>query len=205
MKSYDFLPSSHVENIQDYPFGRLRTTGTAYLEFDPKKGFRFVRQLVDPKTGRKCAPKKSTYEECAIPCRDDNGYFTWYALNMNCETEKMESVCNQIADVWHLWTREQQLYIIKLQMMFVKVKVKVGYQYSGFNPSNGIELSEIFPVYDSVMENMKKGWEDESINPFRNCAPDMDLYNSLISRVPENYSPFKVTQYQITRAGMVPA
>ena len=196
MKNFNFLPSSHVEEIKDYPFGRHRTTGTAFLEFNPKKGFRFVRQLKDPKTGRFCAPKKSTYYEIALPIIDENGYFSFTNFDLNRKIEELPGAYNLIADQWHLWTNDQQDYILRMVLMYSKVAIRAAYEYSGLNPSNNVELSEVLPIFETVIKRVKEGLTGSNENPLRDCSPNIELYQSLLKRVPENYSPFKVTHYQ---------
>jgi len=196
MKNFQFLPSSHVEEIKDYPFGRHRTTGTAFLEFNPKKGFRFVRQLRDPKTGRLCAPKKSTYYEIALPIINENGHFNFTNFDLNRKIEELPGVYKNIADCWHLWNREEQKYILMYALMMVKVKIQAEHVYSGLNETNGVQLNELLPVFEPAIQTLKNGLKDLSSNPLKNCSFDLNLYHDLLKRVPENYSPFKVTHYQ---------
>lgn len=50
--------------IDDYPYSfNLRCEMRIWLEFDPKRGYRFCRQTLNPKTERWNAPKKETYVE----------------------------------------------------------------------------------------------------------------------------------------------
>jgi hypothetical protein len=49
-------------NVDDYPYSfKLRCKIRYWLEMQPKKGFRFVSQTENPKTGRWNKPKASTY------------------------------------------------------------------------------------------------------------------------------------------------
>ena len=196
MKNFNFLPSSHVEEIKDYPFGRHRTTGTAFLEFSPKKGFRFVRQLRDPKTGRLCAPKKSTYHEIALPIINENGYFSYANFDLNRTIEEVPTVYKAISANWHLWSHEEQKYILMYALMMIKVKIQAAHVYSGLNETNGVQLDELLPVFKPAIQAIKNGLKDLSSNPLKNCSFDLNLYHDLLKRVPENYSPFKVTHYQ---------
>lgn len=53
--------------VDDYPYGRkLRCRIRYWIEFDPKKGYRFCSQTEDPKSLRWNAPKKSTYALLAM-------------------------------------------------------------------------------------------------------------------------------------------
>ncbi len=48
--------------IKDYPWGfRLRTTQYVWIETVKKKGDRVIRQTIDPRSGKLCAPKASTF------------------------------------------------------------------------------------------------------------------------------------------------
>jgi len=69
--------------VEDYPYGfRLRCQIRYWLEFSPKRGFRFVSQTTNPKKGNVWnKPKASTY------CRfggcmylNEEGHVTWAGL-----------------------------------------------------------------------------------------------------------------------------
>lgn len=69
--------------VEDYPYGyTLRCKKRYWLEWHPKRGFRFVSQTTNPKRGHAWnAPKASTY------CRfggcmylEDNGHVQWTGL-----------------------------------------------------------------------------------------------------------------------------
>lgn len=48
--------------VEDYPYGfKLRTQAKFWMEFKPGKGYRFVSQTMDPKTGRWNKPKAGGY------------------------------------------------------------------------------------------------------------------------------------------------
>lgn len=63
--------SGHVSQetayvVDDYPYGRtVRTQIRYWVEFKPNKGFRWVSQTVNPKTGRWNKEKASTYSMVA--------------------------------------------------------------------------------------------------------------------------------------------
>jgi hypothetical protein len=73
--------------VDDYPYGfRLRCKIRYWLDYHPKRGFRFVSQTTNPKRGNVWnKPKASTY------CRfggcmflDDNGHVHWSGLTEYC-------------------------------------------------------------------------------------------------------------------------
>ena len=68
--------------VCDYPYGfKLRCQIRYWLEYSPKKGYRFVSQTENPKTGRWNAPKKSTYSSLAGQMyRDGEGHVKWTGL-----------------------------------------------------------------------------------------------------------------------------
>lgn len=47
--------------VSDYPYGSLRCTIKFWIDFKPKKGFRFVSQTQNPKNGVWNKPKAGTY------------------------------------------------------------------------------------------------------------------------------------------------
>ena len=65
--------------VKDYPYGfKLRTSIRYWLEKKPGKGFRFVSQTMNPKTGKWNAPKPSTYTEWAgAMFLDDQDHVVW--------------------------------------------------------------------------------------------------------------------------------
>ena len=66
--------------VEDYPYSfKLRCRIRYWLEYGgPSKGFRFVSQTENPKTGRWNAPKKSTYSAFAgAMFLDEQGHVAW--------------------------------------------------------------------------------------------------------------------------------
>jgi len=69
-------------NVSDYPYGRLRCKIRYWLERKETKGFRFVSQTENPKTGRWNAPKPSTYMMFAgAMFLDEKGHCHWAGLS----------------------------------------------------------------------------------------------------------------------------
>ena len=69
--------------VEDYPYGfRLRCSIRYWLEYAPKKGFRFVSQTTNPKRGNVWnKPKASTYAKLGgAMYLDDNDHVTWSGL-----------------------------------------------------------------------------------------------------------------------------
>lgn len=82
--------------VDDYPYGfRLRTKIRYWLESDPKKGFRFVSQTMNPKTERWNAPKKSTYSTfggCMYLDKDD--HVQWSGVTEYSDAKKFLEYIN---------------------------------------------------------------------------------------------------------------
>lgn len=77
--------------VEDYPYGfRERTSIRYWLEHKPKKGWRFVSQTLNPKTGRQNKPKASTYIEwSAAMYLDDKGHVHWDGIGPYSDDQKI--------------------------------------------------------------------------------------------------------------------
>jgi hypothetical protein len=70
------LPIREKQSVDNYPYGRLRTTAYFSIEFVKGKGFRSVFQTINPKNGRLNAEKKSTYSPFLyLVLNTDNGHY----------------------------------------------------------------------------------------------------------------------------------
>jgi hypothetical protein len=77
--------------VEDYPYGfRERTQIRYWLETKPNKGWRFVSQTKNPKTGRWNKPKVSTYVELgAAMYLDNNGHVQWEGIGAYSDERKI--------------------------------------------------------------------------------------------------------------------
>jgi hypothetical protein len=78
------LNISEKQEVNNYPYGRLKATAFFSIEFDYKKGFRSVFQTINPKTNRLNAEKKSTYS--AFMCQfkeDETGHIKTATSNLS--------------------------------------------------------------------------------------------------------------------------
>lgn len=77
--------------VDDYPYGFVaRTTIRYWLEMKPKKGWRFVSQTKNPKTGKWNKPKASTYTEWgAAMFLDDKGHVHWDGVGVYSDDQKI--------------------------------------------------------------------------------------------------------------------
>lgn len=75
--------------VDDYPYGfRERAQIRYWLEHKPKKGWRFVSQTLNPKTGRLNKPKASTYADWgAAMYLDEKGHVQWTGVGPYTDAE----------------------------------------------------------------------------------------------------------------------
>lgn len=86
--------------IADYPYGfRERTQIRYWLEHKPKKGWRFVAQTLNPKTGRWNKPKASTYIEWgAAMYLNDKGHVQWTGIGPYSDEQKILAFITEFPD-----------------------------------------------------------------------------------------------------------
>jgi hypothetical protein len=80
--------------IDDYPYGyTLRCKIRYWLEYSPKRGFRFVSQTTNPKRGHVWnKPKASTYARFGgAMFLDDNGHVNWTGLSEYCDGQEAQA------------------------------------------------------------------------------------------------------------------
>lgn len=78
--------------VSDYPWGfRLRTTIRYWIETKKAKngGQRFGSQTINPKTGKWCAPKYSTYSPLMVMFLDENDHVKYYSCRHNDSEENI--------------------------------------------------------------------------------------------------------------------
>lgn len=115
-KDYHVFKSGETTSVDNYPYGRSRTTKYFSLEFDGKKGFRTVEITVDPKNGRLNKPHKSTYSQIRIMYRshdeDSDGHIKYFGYSL----DSLESVSKvfemlSVGKLFDCFTKEQLQYI----------------------------------------------------------------------------------------------
>jgi len=81
MQKLDILQGKQESN--DYPYGSMKCYITFDVEFKPKKGYRYVTQTTNPKTGCVNKPKKGTYTSFMCLQREKNGHVSPFSLWIN--------------------------------------------------------------------------------------------------------------------------
>lgn len=86
--------------IDDYPAGfKARCKKRVWLEYAPKKGFRFCSQTTNPKVeGREVwnAPKKSTYSMLGVMGLNEEGHVAWTGCSIY-DFDKLEQFGKEYA------------------------------------------------------------------------------------------------------------
>ena len=91
---YNTISEETAHVVENYPWGfNLRTSVRFWIESN-KRGSRFMKRTLNPKTGRWCAVKKSTYSPVMILAEygTEGGVRTSYSsLEMSHDVEKTEA------------------------------------------------------------------------------------------------------------------
>lgn len=77
------LPITKIEVVENYPYGGLRTKMRFSIDFHSKRGFRSVKQSLNPKTGIWNKPHYGTYSDLIWMERYENGFIEFHSMNIN--------------------------------------------------------------------------------------------------------------------------
>lgn len=105
MKTYLYhrnCPESAYQ-INDYPWGfRQRTSVRYWIESKPGYGQRRCTQTMNPKTGKWCKPKYSTYHELVFMYYDEKGHVHFDCYNLHSSNDLLEDCvklhCKNLTD-----------------------------------------------------------------------------------------------------------
>lgn len=125
---------SNPLEVKDYPYGfRLRTSIFYWIETTPKKGDRFCSYTIDPRNGRKNAPKKSTYSAIGIMVKQENGHIGWTAVNIYTKPEHLAALIENIGGVDKLNKDQRTMYNSLMGINEVKVDEFTGEKKKDFS------------------------------------------------------------------------
>ena len=112
--------------IKDYPWGfRMRTEQRAWIESN-KNGDRFIVQTKDPRTGKWCAPKKSTYTPVKILYLDEQGHLQHYILKQySCDEKTILEFYEQHKENLNSFQLAQIKELIAIKKVMKNVSFKV--------------------------------------------------------------------------------
>jgi len=167
------IKTSEKIAVENYPWGfRLKTTLYDSMEFSPKKGYRHVTQTIDPKTGKLCAPKKSTYYALLVRYYNDDNHIKTMAFDFN-GIESINKGCK--------FVNENIQYFYGYIRMMAIVDLKANVMYCGS------KFEDLKPLYDPFIELCEKGLSN-GWNYFSELQLDVEAIKSLED---VNYNPFR--------------
>ena len=180
----EILSTNEVVTVDNYPYGRLQCEMTFSLEFT-KRGFRSVRQSVNPKTGRINKPKKSTYSDIMVMYKDsDTGHVKYMSISLNGD-DAINTAMPFLNKYFDKFTEDQVKHICSCLASFLVASMKASVIYCG------AELEHIKPLYDTHIKTAIKGLKTGE-NVFNDIKLDIGAIKAV--EVPD-YQPFKVVQY----------
>jgi len=111
--------------VKDYPWGfRMRTEQRAWIESN-KNGDRFIVQTKDPRSGKWCAPKKSTYAFVKVLFLDEQGHLQTFSLTNFADEKTILEFYEQHKENLNPF----QLAQIKQRLAISKVMKNVSYKF----------------------------------------------------------------------------
>jgi hypothetical protein len=169
--------------VENYPYGRLKTTAFFSCEYVNGKGTRDIFQTINPKTGRLNAEKKSTYSPVLLNCTDLNtGHIKTIGTGFNGH-EDINCGLYFMQDFKDYFSPEQINDICLIILMYLKVDIKAQVIYAGS------DFEALKPLYTEQINNIVRITKGESSNFL---ASLLDIEKIEAQKVP-NYQPFKVT------------
>lgn len=183
----EYLKTTDVIEVKNYPYGRLRTSAFFGLEFKQGKGFRSTFQTINPKTGKLNAIKKSTYSDILIMYREaETGHIktTGFFLYDDETTQKLVNFLDQHFD---LFTPEQIENICITLLAWFKQSM-----YSRKIYCNA-DIDKLLPIFDSTIKTLVEMIKSKgSLNKFAEIKPDWKAARDLEQK---DFNPFRTINY----------
>jgi len=181
-----YFPTTHKEEVTNYPYGRLTCTKFYSLEFKKNKGFRAVEQTICPKTGRLNAPKYGTYDAIKVMYKDENGYIRYKSFNLH-SIESHNNICNFMQEHVNLFTEAERSEI------WATIVVSIRTQANSYIQWCGAKAEHIIPLIKDKCEAAIKGFKNNELTGFTDCLLDVASFEA--TKV-EGYNPFTIKEYQ---------
>ena len=179
------LSVNEKNEVNNYPYGRLKCTAFFSIEFSKTKGFRHIFQTINPKTGRFNAEKKSTYSDLCYMV-NDNGFITQRGMSMNGKKE-LNKAAIFLSENFDLFTPEQIEYFYIKCLAYLKMDMISTIQYGGAT------LENLKPLYKAATEAAVKGCKEKT-NQFHLIVLDKEAIKATCI---EGYNPFKTTTLEM--------
>ena len=175
-----YHPTHQKVTVDNYPYGRLRTTMTYWIEFKAKKGFRLASQTVNPKNGRINKPHYSTYSPFMVLQTKENGHVVPFTGSFN-GAEAINRSCGWLALNGHLFSENEIKDLYAQIITAVRVEIWALTKFSGAKTEDAIKL-----VDDSMKEALK-GFETGDVAFFHRIVIDLEKSKEICD---PNYKPF---------------
>lgn len=179
------IKTDEVVTIEDYPYGfKLRCTLIDSMEFNPKKGYRHVTQTTDPRTGRKNAPKKSTYSTISFRFYNENGHIKQVFFDLNGD-ESINKATAFLFEHFDILSPDEVRYMYSMLSMMSLISCKASVIYCG-SKADDIKL-----LYGDFWATCKKGIQD-GLNHFDSLVLDCGAIDATQD---PNFNPFTTTTH----------
>lgn len=186
MSDKTFFPTSHIAEVNNYPYGRLQCTAFFGTEFQPKKGFRSTFQTINPKTGRLNAVKNSTYSDISLLYEDpETGHFKHAGYSPRSGRE-CETALAFVLEHFDLWTRAELEHIAGTMYHVAKADIQAIVTYCGADQDEAIRIGKP-PVLA-----LAAAFKDPTRENFEAVKFDCAAMDAL--KVPD-FNPFTVRSY----------
>jgi len=163
--------------VTDYPYGfRLRTSLFIWIERN-KRGYRIVRQTINPKTWRENKPKKSVYYSYARLFKNEDWHIKTYVFDLYSVQGFLKA---QRLNVFEEEDKELEKQLGEAQrIMTIKwLAIYWGYEFEKIKDFDLLDLDKL--------DQKEKAGDVAYINTFKTEEGKQ-----------EGYSPFKTTSYVI--------
>lgn len=200
MSNKTYFPTSHIAEVDSYPYGRKRTRAYFGTEFNIKKGYRTTFQTVNPDTGRLNAVKKSTYSDLLIMYRDEaTGHIKHTGAEIiSAGNDRRNLAADFCAQHFDLFTTAEIAYLYYSFGMGLNVSAMGSVRYNGASQAAVRELfTEAAKIVKQGLEAAKKG---ERLNLFAQVKVDHAAIDALKD---PNYNPFTVTEHKRNDDGVM--
>lgn len=176
--------TSDIIEVEDYPYGSKKTVCKFSLEFNPKKGFRSVKQTKNPRTDKWNKEKKSTYSDIVLMCQDLEGkikycHFSFYDI------EKVKKFLPFLSENFNCFNATQIKYLYINLYHFLIGTLRSMVIYSG---SNQDDLKKIMTP---ALTLAKECVSNSSNNMFKDIAKLLDC-EAINATKQTDFNPFVV-------------
>jgi hypothetical protein len=186
MDSKTFFKTTEKVEVNNYPYGYLKTTAFFSLEHKPGKGFRTVFQTINPKTGKLNKVKNSTYSPVMVMYKEETtGHIKYYSFRFYDNNDKIKD-CKFMYEHFDLFTPEQIKDIAGYLLMVLKVDIKAKHIYCG------ADVNKMLPLYDEAMKTVVKIYKTGE-NLFNQIHIDFEAVEKL--QIPD-FNPFRKVEYK---------